>query len=112
MQECTFYSQRGNAADAAAFALLGGRLDAASCTFARNLRCQCDPSSIGRGTFLEIGARDGVGGSNSLFFERHAGWSGFCVEAKRQHFEKLMQILHFKTLRLLVFNVNLVMRLL
>ena len=89
MQECTFYSQRGNAADAAAFALLGGRLDAASCTFARNLVCQCDPGSIGRGTFLEIGARDGVGGSNSLFFERHAGWSGFCVEAKRQHFEKL-----------------------
>ena len=89
MQECTFYSQRGNAADAAAFALLGGRLDAASCTFARNLRCQCDPGSIGRGTFVEIGARDGLGGSNSLFFERHAGWSGFCVEAKRQHFEKL-----------------------
>jgi len=32
------------------------------------------------GTFVDIGAYDGVSGSNSLFFERARGWSGVMVE--------------------------------
>ncbi|SLN29523.1 hypothetical protein PSA7680_01383 [Pseudoruegeria aquimaris] len=33
------------------------------------------------GTFVEIGAYDGVTGSNALFFETHRAWSGLLVEA-------------------------------
>jgi FkbM family methyltransferase len=33
------------------------------------------------GRFAEIGAYDGVTGSNTLFFEMFRGWSGFLVEA-------------------------------
>jgi len=32
------------------------------------------------GTFVDVGAYDGVSGSNSLFFERSRGWSGVMVE--------------------------------
>lgn len=32
------------------------------------------------GTFVEIGAYDGVAGSNCLFFETARGWTGFMVE--------------------------------
>lgn len=32
------------------------------------------------GTFLDIGAYDGLTGSNSLYFERHMGWTGVLVE--------------------------------
>ena len=32
------------------------------------------------GTFVDIGAYDGVTGSNSLFFERDRGWTGVLVE--------------------------------
>lgn len=33
------------------------------------------------GTFVEIGAYDGITGSNTLFFEAHRGWSGLLIEA-------------------------------
>ncbi|MFZ3584632.1 methyltransferase, partial [Loktanella sp. DJP18] len=32
------------------------------------------------GTFLDIGAYDGLTGSNSLYFERCLGWTGLLVE--------------------------------
>ena len=32
------------------------------------------------GTFVDVGAYDGVSGSNSLFFEKWRGWSGVMVE--------------------------------
>jgi FkbM family methyltransferase len=42
------------------------------------------------GRFAEIGAYDGVTGSNTLFFEMFRGWSGFLVEASpRLHAEVL-----------------------
>lgn len=31
-------------------------------------------------TFVEIGAYDGLHGSNTLYFERNLGWRGVCVE--------------------------------
>jgi hypothetical protein len=35
----------------------------------------------GQGFFVDVGAYDGVTFSNSLFFERHLGWSGICIAA-------------------------------
>lgn len=32
------------------------------------------------GVFVDVGAYDGITGSNSYFFEKHRGWTGFMVE--------------------------------
>tara|TARA_R110000824_G_scaffold25_1_gene66 strand:- start:761 stop:1384 length:624 start_codon:yes stop_codon:yes gene_type:complete len=40
------------------------------------------------GTFLEIGADDGIDKSNTKFFEE-LGWSGMCIEASPKRFELL-----------------------
>jgi len=42
------------------------------------------------GTFIEIGALDGVDGSNSLLFEKCFGWSGALIEANRLNFNRLL----------------------
>lgn len=39
------------------------------------------------GTFLDIGAYDGLTGSNSLYFETYLGWTGVMVEPVKQHRE-------------------------
>ena len=39
------------------------------------------------GTFLDIGAYDGLTGSNSLYFEKYLGWTGVLVEPVQQHRE-------------------------
>jgi len=44
---------------------------------------------VKNGTFLEIGADDGVDKSNTKFFEDHLGWSGICIEASPSRFELL-----------------------
>lgn len=41
------------------------------------------------GTFIEVGAADGVRYSNSLFFEESLGWSGLLVEGATENFLKL-----------------------
>ena len=41
------------------------------------------------GTFVEIGANDGVTGSNTLVYERCFGWSGALIEANPTTFAKL-----------------------
>jgi len=41
------------------------------------------------GFFVDVGAYDGVIGSNSLFFEESLGWSGICVEPLPEIFAKL-----------------------
>ncbi len=41
------------------------------------------------GSFIEMGADDGVSGSNTLFFERERGWKGLCIEPRRSAFDKL-----------------------
>lgn len=43
------------------------------------------------GTFLDIGAYDGVTGSNTYFFERNLGWTGVCFEPSPGQFQKLIQ---------------------
>lgn len=42
-----------------------------------------------KGTFVDIGAYDGIEGSNSCFFEREQGWSGVCIEPQPEAFAKL-----------------------
>lgn len=32
------------------------------------------------GTFVDVGAHDGVSGSNTYFFEKELGWTGLCIE--------------------------------
>jgi|SRR2546430_10095687 len=42
------------------------------------------------GTFVDIGAGDGVHGSNSLYFE-NLGWHGLCVDADPRNHQRLRQ---------------------
>lgn len=42
-----------------------------------------------RGYFVEIGANDGFGISNTLFLEQHFGWTGLLVEANPRYRESL-----------------------
>ena len=43
------------------------------------------------GTFLELGAHDGVAVSNTVWFERALGWSGVLIEASSKAFRSLVQ---------------------
>lgn len=43
------------------------------------------------GVFVDIGAFDGVHGSNTLFFEKFRGWTGLLVEAAPKHFAKCVE---------------------
>lgn len=40
------------------------------------------------GTFVDVGAYDGITGSNSFFLERHRGWTGVLVEPVAEHRER------------------------
>ena len=42
-----------------------------------------------KGFFVEIGAFDGVEGSNCYYFENMQAWQGIAVEASKNHFSKL-----------------------
>lgn len=41
------------------------------------------------GIFIDIGANDGICGSNSYFFEKSLNWSGICVEPNPEIFKRL-----------------------
>jgi FkbM family methyltransferase len=41
------------------------------------------------GTFIEVGATDGIRGSNTLFFEEALGWNGLLVEGSTENFHHL-----------------------
>jgi FkbM family methyltransferase len=43
------------------------------------------------GTFVDIGAHDGVTFSNTYFFEKKRGWNGVCVEPIPEMFAKLKE---------------------
>lgn len=43
------------------------------------------------GVFVDIGAYDGIEGSNSYFFEKHLEWKGLCVEPIPSVFQKLIK---------------------
>ncbi len=44
------------------------------------------------GTFVDVGAYDGVTGSNTLFFERFRGWTGVLVEPVAEQRAKAVQL--------------------
>lgn len=43
------------------------------------------------GTFVDIGAGDGVTFSNTAFFERELGWTGVCYEPDQRSFQCLLR---------------------
>lgn len=43
------------------------------------------------GVFLDIGAYDGITGSNTYFFERNLEWTGVCFEPSPGQFQRLIQ---------------------
>ena len=43
------------------------------------------------GTFVEIGAFDGITHSNTYFFEKYRGWSGICIEPNPAQWDLLRQ---------------------
>lgn len=102
---CNFQSIRHDPIDQFVFQLFGGRLlnwqedflNPAGCDMwakpGSNFSCACTSplSLIGNGTFVEIGANDGLHMSNTWFFERHLGWRGMCVEANPQVFQRLQK---------------------
>jgi FkbM family methyltransferase len=45
--------------------------------------------ALGTGSFVELGALDGVTGSNTIIFERCLGWRGLLIEANPSNFNQL-----------------------
>lgn len=43
------------------------------------------------GTFLDIGANDGIAISNTYFFEKELGWKGMCVEPYKKKYDDLIK---------------------
>jgi FkbM family methyltransferase len=44
------------------------------------------------GVFVDIGAYDGISGSNTLHFEKFMNWTGLCIEPDPRQFERLSRI--------------------
>jgi len=43
------------------------------------------------GTFVDVGAHNGITFSNSFFLEKYRGWTGICIEANPRVFSELRQ---------------------
>lgn len=43
------------------------------------------------GTYVDVGAHDGVTASNTKFFNESMGWKGLCIEPRAELFEKLRE---------------------
>lgn len=59
--------------------------------YGQDLVCLELLQEIDSGTFIDIGANDGLTGSNSLLFEKK-GWQGICVEPHPLIFAKLKDV--------------------
>ena len=44
------------------------------------------------GVFVEVGALDGIGASNTYFFEKERGWSGLLIEPNPVEFNKMEKL--------------------
>ena len=44
------------------------------------------------GVFVEVGALDGFGASNTYFFEKERNWSGLLIEPNPIEFKKMLEI--------------------
>ena len=58
------------------------------------------------GVFVDIGAYDGICGSNTYFFEKHLNWTGMCIEPSPDAFEKLEKNRQSKCIRGCAWNKN------
>jgi len=43
------------------------------------------------GTFIDVGAHDGISYSNTYYFEKELGWKGICIEPHPKNFKLLSQ---------------------
>ena len=43
------------------------------------------------GVFVDVGAYDGIIGSNTYFFEKNMGWDGICIEPNPEIYKKLTE---------------------
>jgi FkbM family methyltransferase len=59
-----------------------------------------------RGTFVEIGACDGIYLSNTYFFEKERAWTGICIEPRKSQFKKLSRNRSCISLNLCVASVS------
>ncbi len=98
---CTFQALRNDPIDQFVFTLLGGRMNLqdtqkglcdmwAAPTASHHCPCTAPPELF-NGTFVEIGANDGLHMSNTWFFEKHLNWKGLCVEANPVVYRQLQQ---------------------
>jgi len=44
--------------------------------------------NVNNGIYIDIGAYDGITGSNTYIFD-HLGWTGFCIEPNKNVYKKL-----------------------
>lgn len=58
------------------------------------------------GTFVDVGAHNGVDYSNTYFFEKELGWNGLCVEPLTDRFEELTKNRNCICVNGCVFNKN------
>lgn len=58
------------------------------------------------GMFLDIGAHDGLTGSNSCFFERELQWTGICIEPIPEIYEQLCKNRKCKCINACAYNKN------
>lgn len=58
------------------------------------------------GIFIDIGAHDGISGSNTYFFEKNLNWSGICFEPLPNVFDKLTKNRNCICIQSAVYNTN------
>ena len=58
------------------------------------------------GIYIDIGAHDGISGSNSYFFEKKLQWDGICIEANPNIYKSLVKNRTSKNLNCAIYNKN------
>jgi FkbM family methyltransferase len=58
------------------------------------------------GVFVDVGAYDGVSGSNTLYFEKFLGWTGLCIEPDPAQFAKLARVRSSKCVQTCIADRN------
>lgn len=58
------------------------------------------------GSYVDVGAHDGISLSNTYFFEKELGWNGVCIESNPLVYQKLIQNRNCLNLNYCVTNSN------
>lgn len=56
--------------------------------------------------FIDVGAYDGLRGSNTALFELYLGWDGICIEPNKSSYEQLLKSRKCKTYNLCIGDKN------